>query len=255
LNPECSICITHYNDAQTVKECLDSILDQIDDRFEVVIADQRSTDGSRQILDSYAQKGRVRVIDMRVRNRGLGRQEAFEKSTGEYVIASIDLDNNYRPILSKLLRAYKDLFEGKIVRFGTLEISRRDVLQKIGGWRDLQWGEDIEHWARAAKAGLFVVVPRPEVAFWTKPFGRGRNRWGMMKYRYEMMRDLRRMGRHRWDKVVDSPHATGKAVMFALMIAGTIGALFKTAYHDPWNNLFKISGYDYQGKLDIDHID
>jgi len=252
MKPVCSICITHFNDAPTIRQSLDTILNQVDERFEVVIADQRSTDGSRSILQEYADRGRIRVIDMQARNRGLGRQVAFEHSVGEYVIASIALDFFYRPIFTKLLRAYQEIFEGKVVRWDMLELSRRDVLEKIGGWRDFQWGEDIEHWARAAKAGLFVVVPRPPVADWTKPFGRGRSQWGVAKYRYEMMRDLRRMGRHRWDKVTDSPHLAGKAAMFALMIAGTVGASFKKAYHDPWNNSFRLSDYNYEGELPTD---
>jgi hypothetical protein len=185
------------------------------------------------------------LFDMQTRNRGLGRQLAFEKSLGEYTIASIALDTVYKPIFKQLLRAYQNLFNGKIVRFDTLEISRKDIIEEIGGWRDFQWGEDIEHWARAARAGLFVEVRDISVAERTRPFGRGRNRWGTMKYRYEMMRDLRRMGRHRWDKVVDSPNLWGKAAMFLLMVAGSVGAGLKKSYRDPWNNLFRMSDYEY----------
>jgi len=229
----------------TIKDSLDSILNQIDRSFEVVVVDQKSNDGSRQILQEYADAGKIRLFDMKTRNRGLGRQLAFEKSLGEYVIASVALDIFYKPVFKQLLESYQNFFDGKVVLFGNLEMSRRDVIEKIGGWRDLQWGEDIEHWARAAKAGLLIIVQDVTVTDWIRPFGRGRTRWGTVKYRYEMMRDLRRIGRHSWDKVADSPTLAGKVAMFLLMIAGTVGSAFKKSYPDPWNNSFKLSDYIY----------
>jgi glycosyltransferase involved in cell wall biosynthesis len=249
VKPFCSICITHLNDFPTVKQSLESLLNQIDDSFEVVVVDQGSDDGSERILRQYADAGRIQLFEMQTRNRGLGRQLAFQKSRGNYIISHVDLDIFYKPILKRLLDWYRDAFEGKLVMFGSLQLSSRGVIETIGGWRDLQWGEDIEQWARAAKSGLFVDVKGVSVADWTRPFGRGRSRWGTLKYRYEMMRDLRRMGRHRWDKVKDSPTVGGKVVMFMLMVGGTIGSLRKEQYRDPWNNLFTLSDYAYQGRL------
>lgn len=247
LKPLCSICITHFNDGSTIRQSLNSIVNQVDANYEIVVVDQRSTDGSRQILQEYADKGLVRVFDMQTRNRGLGRQIAFEKAEGDYVIASVNLDDCYEPIFAQILQSYRRLFQGKVAIFGSLEVASREVLQKIGGWRSLQWGEDIEHWARAAKIDAFVRVPDVKVTNTTRPFGRGRNRWQILKYRYEMMRDLRRVGRHRWDKVVDSPTMIGKASMLFLMMAGTVGAYLESQYRDPWNNSFKISDYTYSG--------
>jgi len=238
----------------TIRQSLDGILNQIDNSFEVVVVDQRSTDGSKEVLREYADAGRIKLFEMQLRNRGRGRQLAFEKSTGEYIIASVDLDIFYKPVFNRLLGVYRNLFDGKVVRFGTPEVSRRDVIEMIGGWRDLQWGEDIEHWSRAAKAGVFVMVTGLVVADWIRPYGRSRSRLNTIVYRYEMMRDLGRMGRHKWDKVVDSPTPWGKLAMLSLMIAGTIGAAFKRSYRDPWNNSFRLSDYTYEKELSLEAI-
>ena len=105
--PKYSVCITQYNDAPTLRRSIDAVLNQVDENFEVVVVDQRSTDGSRQILQEYADKGKIRLFDMRVRNRGLGRESAFEGSRGRYIISGMDTDDLAIPgRLARLLDFY-----------------------------------------------------------------------------------------------------------------------------------------------------
>jgi len=105
-----------------VRGSLDSVLNQLDDRFEVIVVDQNSTDGSRRILERYAQKGAISLYHQKVRNRGLGRQLAFEKSSGDYIIANIDMDDVCAPTLGSYLKMYHELAEGKVLK--TLNRSR-----------------------------------------------------------------------------------------------------------------------------------
>lgn len=52
-----SICCVTYNHAQFIEECLDGFLDQeADFRIEVVVHDDTSTDGTVEILQSYASR-------------------------------------------------------------------------------------------------------------------------------------------------------------------------------------------------------
>jgi glycosyltransferase involved in cell wall biosynthesis len=54
--PKISVAIPVYNSARYLPECLDSILAQDFRDFEILISDDGSTDGSLEIIKSYAQK-------------------------------------------------------------------------------------------------------------------------------------------------------------------------------------------------------
>ena len=51
-----SICVTHYNNVETVASSLTSILCQVDEKFEIIITDNFSTDGSREVLQRFAKE-------------------------------------------------------------------------------------------------------------------------------------------------------------------------------------------------------
>jgi len=60
-----SICITNYNNKETISECINSILNQIDSRFEIVVVDNMSNDGSERILSEMAELGTIHLIRMK----------------------------------------------------------------------------------------------------------------------------------------------------------------------------------------------
>ena len=56
-NPLVSVCVQTYQHAPYIKECLDGILMQETDfNFEVLLGDDSSTDGTREICLEYARK-------------------------------------------------------------------------------------------------------------------------------------------------------------------------------------------------------
>ena len=162
LRPRYSICITNYNQGETIKESLDSIVAQIDDSFEIVIVDSHSTDESAQLLSRYASNGTIKLISRKC-NRGKGRQVAFENSVGDYILAHFDMDIYYNPRLKELLKAYHQKYDGLLLCVDNLRdegaaslmIAPRKLLTSIGGWRDLQVGEDWELWRRAWEQGAY----------------------------------------------------------------------------------------------------
>jgi len=154
--PKYSVCITTHNCGRTIEGSLGSILGQLDNRFEIVVVDSLSTDGSREALKEFGARGKLKLIE-RGCSRGKGLQIAFENAAGEYIISGMDFGDTYRPRLSSFLDFYHTKCEGKLLH-GLNEavvVAPRSLIQSLGGWRDLQRSEGWDLWSRAAKAGAF----------------------------------------------------------------------------------------------------
>lgn len=165
-NPKYSICITCRNEAKTIRASLDSILNQIDDRFEVIVVDSESTDGTLDVLREYAKKGRIKLIVQKC-SKGKGRQIAFENSSGKYIISNLDMDDVFAPRLNELIEFYHKKCEGKLLLtvsdlrdkgVQNVTIAPRFLILQIGGWRDLMYSEDWDLWSRAAKTGSYCFT-------------------------------------------------------------------------------------------------
>ena len=88
-NPLVSICIICYNQAQYITQAIDSVLNQqADFSKEIIIADDYSTDGTREIVTAYEKKypGLIRMLP---RNSNVGPAqnftELFYAANGKYV--------------------------------------------------------------------------------------------------------------------------------------------------------------------------
>ena len=63
MKPAISVIVPFYNIEQYVSYCLDSILAQTFRDFELICINDGSKDGTRELLDAYAEKdSRVKVI-------------------------------------------------------------------------------------------------------------------------------------------------------------------------------------------------
>jgi glycosyltransferase involved in cell wall biosynthesis len=160
-----SICITHYNNVETVRASLDSILSQIDENFEVVVVDNFSKDGSFGVLTEYSRAGKIKLIRAKS-SRGKGREISFENSQGDYIISNLDMDETYLDSLKEILHFYHARCEGKLLLvisgmekdirgLQNITIVPRSLVIELGGWRNLQYAEDWDLWARAAKIGAY----------------------------------------------------------------------------------------------------
>lgn len=198
-----SVCITHYNNAGTIRQSLESILGQIDRQFEVVVVDNMSNDGSREILNEYASRGKIKLLEKKC-TRGLGRQTALENSSGTYIIANLDMDDIFSPKLHELLDLYHSRCEGNLLRATVDEdpdrwaqnvtIAPRDLLLKIGGWPDLQLFEDWYLWARAARVMKYSWTAFP-LAINETAHPERVSSTGKIKFRYLRYREAMRLGR------------------------------------------------------------
>jgi glycosyltransferase involved in cell wall biosynthesis len=98
--PAVSICVITYNQAPYIRQCLDSILAQdIGESFEVIVGDDCSTDGTRDIIDDYVVRypGIVRLLPAE-ENRGATANyfATHAEAKGEFV-AHIDGDDYCLP--------------------------------------------------------------------------------------------------------------------------------------------------------------
>lgn len=115
--PEISVIVPVYNTEQYLRRCLDSIIAQTFEDFELILIDDGSTDTSGIICDEYAKKdSRVRVFHQINQGQAAARNHAldwmFENSDSKYV-SFIDSDDWVHPQYLELL--FKGLQEDSVI--------------------------------------------------------------------------------------------------------------------------------------------
>jgi glycosyltransferase involved in cell wall biosynthesis len=242
LPPKYSICITCKNNIDTVEASLESILNQANDEFEVVVVDAKSNDGTLEVLRNYAKKGYIKLLVKKC-SRGKGRQTAFENSNGDYIIANMDLDDIFAPKLQALMRFYHAKCEGKILAtiqanpsegkfFPNPTLGGRILIEKLGGWRDLQYAEDWDLWSRAAKMGRYAWTVFTVVKI-ANPHLERRHTMSTLMFRFYKYRGLLRLGRGVFDKKENT-----KLDQKLVLAAAKIAAFCKTNFRDDFNKTF-----------------
>jgi glycosyltransferase involved in cell wall biosynthesis len=99
-----SVIISTYNRAQRLKKAIESVLNQTYQDFEIIVVDDKSTDNTKEVLESFKDP-RISVI-YRKRNSGcdvVPKNQGIMAAKGEY-IAFLDDDNIYRPDHLAVLR-------------------------------------------------------------------------------------------------------------------------------------------------------
>ena len=154
-----SICMTNYNTEDILEKSLDSIISRINSHeFEIIVVDSKSKDKSLHILNNYASKyGNMKIISKKCL-RGMGRQIAFKNSVGNIIITA-DCDTVYDDNWMKIIRIYEQNdFDFALCSYG-IGIYPRELLDKVDGWNNLQYWEDVELWSRLAEIGKYKNYP------------------------------------------------------------------------------------------------
>lgn len=105
--PDISVIIPVYNTADYLPECLDSVVGQTFDSFEIIIVNDGSTDKSQTIIDDYVYQFSDRIRAFTIPNGGLGnaRNYGIGKARGKY-LAFVDSDDYIRrDMLQKMYEA------------------------------------------------------------------------------------------------------------------------------------------------------
>ena len=127
MSPRISVYITSYNQKEYLVEAIDSVLNQTLKPFEIIIVDDCSTDGSREVIAGYA----LRYPDLvnpiyHTRNQGVAqaRIDALQMVTGDYV-TYVDGDDRYLPTkLEKEARLLQENANDLGMSYENQELSR-----------------------------------------------------------------------------------------------------------------------------------
>ena len=187
---EVSIVITCYNLEEYIEEAVQSALEQQFDKYEIIVVDDCSTDGSKKILKRLKRKYKhLRLVFNKYNLKaGLSRNAGIEVARGTYVLC-LDGDDRIPPnYIAKLYQAissdrsigiaygnfhlfgeqhgqvkcrewnFRDLIKGNLL--GCCSLFRKEAWRRCGGYKNINpsW-EDYELWLNIGKHfydGIYV---------------------------------------------------------------------------------------------------
>ena len=154
--PAVSVIIPLYNVEKYVGECLDSLLEQTFQNFEVIVVDDCSTDNSVAVVESYVEKfgGRLRLVKMK-KNSGSAtapRNMGLSLSRGEY-IQFMDDDDTITPTALEEMYTLAKKFDADIVQCEKCF----DVSDEF--WSDAEYRKNLKPSCWPAGEKIFITKP------------------------------------------------------------------------------------------------
>lgn len=174
-----SVILTVYNRAQYLYRCLNSLLNQSFDDWELIAIDDGSTDNSHQILKEFESLfNKIKVIKQENKKLALSRNNGIKNSLGQY-ITFLDSDDEFSvDHLFKRINFMKDNPEVDLIHGGVKVIGndyvpdknnpqqfihlsectigatffgKRNVFETLNGFKNINYSEDSEFIERAQK--------------------------------------------------------------------------------------------------------
>lgn len=132
--PKISVIIPVYNTEKYLEKCLDSIINQTYQDFEIVIINDGSIDNSQNIIEKYLDKYQNKIKCINKENGGLSsaRNYGIEVARGDYIIF-VDSDDYIKKDLFEQLLPYiqKDI---DLVKYKLIKVSEEyKELERVDG--------------------------------------------------------------------------------------------------------------------------
>lgn len=213
--PLISVIIPVYNGEATIKETIQSVLEQTFTDFELIVIDDGSQDSTFAVVSSIPDS-RLKVFPYPNAGLAASRNRGISQATGEY-ISFIDADDLWVPDkLEEQLKAiqtnlqagvayswtnwidetgkfirtgghitengkvYEKLLLRDFVESGSNPLIRTKALAEVGGFdQSLPAVEDWDMWLRLAQIYEFVAVPCPQILYRVYPNSMSSNVWKM----------------------------------------------------------------------------
>lgn len=161
-----SICMCNYNMAKTLDVALRSVLDQLDERFEVVLVDDGSSDESVDVIKKLqGEYPALRLVELQrdsKRQLGFTRNISVENAQGEYVLLHLDCDDITAPHIidfTEVFHQIESCFDHDILLSGLpIQMGKREFLLKHGPYRNIHRGEDRDMLVRLAAVNAYIPL-------------------------------------------------------------------------------------------------
>ncbi|MEO1431373.1 MAG: glycosyltransferase [Cyanobacteria bacterium J06633_8] len=201
--PLISVIVPVYNGEKTIKETIESVLNQTFVNLELIVIDDGSQDSTLNVVYDI-KDSRLKVFSYKNAGVAISRNRGIEKASGEF-IAFLDADDlwtsdkleaqlkalesnpqaavayswvDYINAEGEFLHhgnhitingnAYKQLLVENVLENGSNPLIRRDALIQIDGFnQSLTPAEDWDMWLRLAACYEFVTVPSPQILYRT----------------------------------------------------------------------------------------
>ncbi len=128
--PKVSVCVITYNHSHYIRQCLQSIVDQVTAfDFEIIVGDDCSTDGTREIVIELSKQYPDKIVPVLYENKVGGTQNylaVHNKARGEFV-AHIDGDDMALPGKLQVQADYLDKHAGCAVVWHRMYLFNDDV--------------------------------------------------------------------------------------------------------------------------------
>ena len=116
-----SIIVPVYNVMPYIKECLDSLVTQNYENYEICIVDDGSTDGSGEICDEYKNKFPcIKLLHQPNQGVSVARNNALDMASGDY-IWFVDADDSIVNNALPRLAHYESKYSPDMIIFGHID--------------------------------------------------------------------------------------------------------------------------------------
>lgn len=107
--PLVSVIIPAFNAEPYIKECIESVLNQTYKNIEIIICDDFSTDGTRNVLGRYRKYKEIQILyNKRNLHQAAARNRCIARCKGKYILIQ-DADDCSEPYrIEKLMRAFEE---------------------------------------------------------------------------------------------------------------------------------------------------
>ncbi len=182
--PFFSIILPTFNRAHLICNAIESVLTQNFDEWELIVVDDGSRDNTFEIIRPFVLKDeRIRYHFARNRGLAMARNTGIQMSHGKY-ITFLDSDDTYSPQHLEIRATYLEthieveLLHGGVEVIGPNTVAdkfdpsrhiaisecviggtfviRRDLAERLGGFRDVIYGDDADFFERAETEGAII---------------------------------------------------------------------------------------------------